>query len=40
MKILLDWGGFSSTALIPTLMVGRGWVYAYWLQGRIGIRWK
>jgi len=43
---IIDWGGFSSWCLIPTLMLGKGtisyggWLYIYWLQGRFGFRWS
>lgn len=43
-RLLHDWGGFYSTCLIPTVMIGiksyGGWAYLYWLQGRIGICWS
>lgn len=39
MKFFADWGGFVSTAMLPTVMVGPRWIYLYWLQGRIGARW-
>lgn len=41
---IADWGGFSSTCILPTVMVGTwargGWIYLYWLQGRLGLRWS
>lgn len=40
MKFYADWGGFTSTAIFPTVLVGRGWAYVYWLQGRAGVRWR
>lgn len=42
--LIFDWGGFSSTCLFPTVLVGgdarSGWAYLYWLQGRLGTRWS
>jgi hypothetical protein len=40
MKFFADWGGFTSTCLLPTVLVGRSWAYIYWLQGRAGVRWR
>lgn len=43
-KRIADWGGFSSWSILPTIMCGRGsnggWLYAYWLKGRLGVSWR
>jgi hypothetical protein len=40
-RLIFDWG-LHNLALLPTVIVGRGtergagWVYVYWLRGRLG----
>ena len=40
LRLFADWGGYPSTALLPTVMVGRTWAYIYWFQGRAGVSWS
>jgi hypothetical protein len=48
LKLIFDWGGFSSVAILPTVLLGNGrnwnrrygWCYLYWWQGRLGFSWE
>lgn len=40
LRLIADCGGFTSTALLPTILVGKRWAYIYWFRGRLGIAWS